>query len=67
LRWQRHVRIPSSAAFGQIGAAYEKAIRRFAREHEIPVVRFEKGQDKEKTARPFIEAAAKQGGEAVSS
>ena len=62
LRWQRHVRIPSSAAFGQTGAAYEKAIREFARDNGIPIVRFAKGQDKEKTARPFIEAAAKAGG-----
>ena len=63
LRWQRRFRIPSSAAFGQIGQAYVKAIHRFAQERGIPVIRLEKGQDKEKLARPLIEAAARQGGD----
>src|SRR6266699_2513535 len=45
LRWQRKFKIPSSAAFGQIGDAYVKAIHRFAEQHQIPVVRFKKGQD----------------------
>jgi len=45
LRWQRNFKIPSSAAFGQIGDAYVKAIHRFAEEHHIPVVKFKKGQD----------------------
>jgi len=47
LRWQRKFKIPSSAAFGQIGDAYVKAIHRFAEEHQIPVVKFKKGQVKE--------------------
>jgi len=63
LRWLRKVRIPSSAAFGKIGAAYEKAIRQFAKDNAIPFIRFEKNQDKEATARPLIEAAARQGGD----
>jgi hypothetical protein len=62
LRWQRHVPIPSSAAFGAIGREYEKAITRFAAEHAIPLIHFAKGQDKEKTAWPYIQAAADAGG-----
>jgi hypothetical protein len=61
LRWGRGFRIPSSAAFGKIGEAYTEAVHRFARDHEIPVVRFEKGQSKEEVARPYFEAAAAEG------
>ena len=43
LRWQRGFRIPSSAAFGKIGEGYMEAVHRYAEEHGIPVVRFEKG------------------------
>jgi hypothetical protein len=35
LRWLRKIRIPSSAAFGKIGAGYEKAIRRRRRRSAI--------------------------------
>ena len=65
LRWQRGFRIPSSAAFGKIGDAYVKAIYEFAERHKIPVVHFKKGQDKEKTALPYLEAAAREGKEQV--
>jgi hypothetical protein len=65
LRWQRKFKIPSSAAFGQIGAAYVKAIHGFAEEHKIPVVHFKKGEDKEEIARPYLEAAARDGTERV--
>jgi hypothetical protein len=65
LRWQRGFRIPSSAAFGKIGAEYVRSIHRFADEHGIPVVHFEKGQVKEEVARPYLEAAAKQGADRV--
>lgn len=65
LRWQRGFRIPSSAAFGQIGEQYAKAVERFAKQHGIPVIRFEKGQNKEEVARPLIEAAARAGKEQV--
>ncbi len=61
LRWRRRFPIPSSAAFGKIGDAYVKAIHKFARDHEIPVVRFEKGQVKEQVAGPYLEAAAREG------
>ena len=63
LRWQRGFPIPSSAAFGKIGKAYERAVRKFAQENGIPMIRFEKGQNKEKTAAPYLEAAAQKGGE----
>jgi hypothetical protein len=62
LRWQRRFKIPSSAAFGKIGDAYVQAIRDFAKKNHIPVVRFKKGQKKEEVARPFLEAAAREGG-----
>jgi hypothetical protein len=42
-----------------------RAIHRFAEEHNIPRLKFEKGQDKEKTAFPLLQAAAKQGQDRV--
>lgn len=63
LRWQRKFPIPSSAAFGKIGAAYEQAIRQFAKAHHLSVVRFKKGENKEAIARPLIDAAAREGGD----
>ena len=61
LRWQRQYPIPSSAAFGKIGDAYVKAVYRFAETNHIPVVHFKKGEKKEETARPYLEAAAREG------
>ena len=65
LRWQRGFKIPSSAAFGKIGDQYVKAIQQYADEHKIPIVRFKKGQDKEKLAQPYLEAAAQEGKDRV--
>ena len=65
LRWQRKFKIPSSAAFGKIGQAYIQAIHEFAKVYQIPVVEFEKDQDKEAVARPHIEAAAREGKDRV--
>ena len=65
LRWQRKFPIPSSAAFGRIGDQYLKALYRFAEANVIPVVQFKKGQNKEEVARPYLEAAAKEGKERV--
>jgi len=65
LRWQRKFKIPSSAAFGQIGEAYVKSIHEFARKHQIPVVHFQKGQKKEEVARLYLEAAAREGKDRV--
>ena len=63
LRWQKHFPIPSSAAFGKIGDAYVQAVERFAAEHQIPLVHFGKGENKEEKARPYFEAAAREGGD----
>jgi hypothetical protein len=65
LRWQRKFKIPSSAAFGKIGKAYVIAIHDFAEKEQIPVVEFKKGENKEEKARPYIEAAAREGKERV--
>ena len=62
LRWQRGYEIPSSAAFGRIGEAYVAAVRRWAKANGVPVVRFAKGEAKEATARPYVQAAAAAGG-----
>src|SRR5256885_13185436 len=63
LRWQRGFVIPSSAAFGKIGEEYVRRVHRFAAANNIPVLYFGKGQDKEATARPLIDAAAAEGGD----
>jgi hypothetical protein len=65
LRWQRKFKIPSSAAFGQIGDAYVTAIHQFAAQHQIPVVEFKKGQKKEEVAQPYLDAAAREGKDRV--
>ena len=65
LRWQRNYPIPSSAAFGKIGDAYVKAVYRFAEAHHIPFVHFKKGEKKEETARPYLDAAAREGKDRV--
>jgi hypothetical protein len=43
--------IPSPAVLGKIGRDYVKAIERLIGDHEIPVVRFAKGDVKEEIAR----------------
>src|SRR4029434_3628383 len=65
LRWPLTFETPCSAAFGKIGEAYVQAIHEFAKARGIPVVRFEKRQNKEKVARPFLQAAAREGKEKV--
>ena len=62
LRWQRRFPILSSAAFRKIGDAYVKDAHRFATDHDVAVVYFEKGESKEEIARPLIDAAAAEGG-----
>jgi hypothetical protein len=63
LRWQKGYPIPSSAAFGQIGEAYVKAVEAFARRNGTPIVHFKKGENKEERVRPLLDEAARQGGE----
>jgi hypothetical protein len=53
--------IPSPAILGRIGRGYVEAVDRFARDHEIPVVRFVKGARKEDVARPLLRAAERDG------
>jgi hypothetical protein len=63
LRWQKGFHIPSSAAFGQIGEAYVKAVEAFAKRNGTPIVHFKKGEDKEERVWPLLNAAARQGGD----
>ncbi len=53
--------IPSPALLARMGRAYVEAIERFADEHDIPVVRFAKGESKEEVARRHVEAAQRAG------
>ncbi len=62
LREQRGFGYPSSKAFGEVGKAYETAIRKFAAANCIPVIRFARGDNREEIARPCLEAAAAGGG-----
>jgi hypothetical protein len=57
LRWQRGFPIPSSAAFGKIGAAYVDEVHRWAGRNEVPVIHFARGDKKEEIARPLIAAS----------
>jgi hypothetical protein len=60
---QRGFKIPSSAAFGQIGEAYVAAIHHWAEAEGIPIRYFAKGEDKEAIAEPLLHAAAGAGGD----
>jgi hypothetical protein len=51
--------IPSPKVLGQIHDRFVAAIDRFVEDHDLPVVRFKKGESKEEAARPFLEAAAR--------
>ena len=53
--------IPSPAVLGRIGGEYVKAVERFVAEHEIPRVRFVKGDVKEEIAREHFKAAEREG------
>ena len=56
------LRVPLLEGFGEVGKAYETAIRNFAKENAVPVIRFAKGDNREEIARPYLEAAAAEGG-----
>jgi hypothetical protein len=53
--------IPSPVVLGRIGGEYVKAVERFIAEHEIPVVRFVKGDVKEDIAREHFKVAEREG------
>lgn len=46
--------VASSVLMGRVSAAFLRAIDDFAREHEVPVVTFEKGQRKEDVAKAHL-------------
>ncbi len=55
------VQDPLLGSLRQDRPAYVKAIERFAQEHNIPVVHFKKGENKDETAGSYLEAAAPEG------
>jgi hypothetical protein len=59
----RHLgcRIPSPAVMEKIGTAFRRSVKTFADEHEIPVVRFNKGDRKVEVMRRYLTAQAKTG------
>lgn len=59
--WIVGFRFPVRAALGKIGAAYVRAIERFAGKYRIPVVHFKKGQSKELVARRYMHQAERNG------
>lgn len=53
--------IPSPALLGRIGRSYAAAIERFAKDDEVPLVRFQRRESKEEAARPYFEQAEREG------
>ena len=53
--------IPSPAVLERIGLGFRKAVTEFAVEHDIPVVRFGKGERKVEVMRPYLERLERQG------
>jgi hypothetical protein len=50
--------VASAALFGQMTKAFVSKVEKFAADHKIPIVEFEKGQKKERIAQPYFEKAA---------
>jgi hypothetical protein len=57
----RGFQIPSPALLWKIGAGYVRAIERFAKRDQIPVVHFKQGESKELVARRFMREAEREG------
>lgn len=53
--------IPSPAILEKIGLRFRKAVVGYAADHDIPVVRFAKGQRKQEVMRPYLDRLAGQG------
>src|SRR4051794_3985013 len=53
--------IPSPAIFNKLGAAFRKAVARFAADEHVPVVRFAKTDRKIDRMRPYLAAQAATG------
>ncbi|MGH8732968.1 MAG: hypothetical protein ACREVB_04735, partial [Burkholderiales bacterium] len=65
LREHRGNPYPSPALFAPIGDAFRTGVRRFAADHNIPLLPFRARQDKLATVRPYLEAAEAQEREGV--
>ncbi len=50
--------IPSPALLGHLTRDFVASVERFAEEQSIPIVRFQKGQRKERVAQPYFERAS---------
>ena len=53
--------IPSPAVMEKIGTRFRRDVDKFARVHDIPVIRFGKGERKADVMAPFLRAQAKKG------
>jgi hypothetical protein len=53
--------IPSPAVLGRMGREYTRAVERFIVDHQVPVVRFGKGDSKEEIARDYFKRAERDG------
>jgi hypothetical protein len=58
LKQQRQYPVASSAAMAPISRAFVAAIEIYAKEHQIPMLTFEKGQRKDDVVAPYIKQAA---------
>ena len=54
--------IPSPAILEKIGLRFRKAVAEFAAAHDIPVIRFAKGERKLEVMRPHLDRLARAGG-----
>jgi hypothetical protein len=58
LKAQRKYPVASSAAMAPISRAFVEAIEEYAQRHQIPLLRFEKGQRKDDVVAPYLRQAA---------
>lgn len=49
--------VPSPAVFNKIGNAFRRAVSAFAEDHDIPIVRFKKGERRIDVMRPYLAKA----------
>lgn len=63
--WQRGYRIPSPAILGKLTQQYKNAVERFADDHGIPVIRFERGVRKDDVVAEYRAAYQKEEGVVV--
>jgi hypothetical protein len=58
LKEQRQYPVASSAAMAPISRAFVEEIERYAKEHQIPMLTFAKGQRKDDVVAPYLKQAA---------